>query len=144
MAKSIPTIAATSTLAMVRTASARGAEVADLLREGQATGFFRDDVDPDTHARLALLLTLGYFAVHPVTGDETDYVSPTDYSITGRNLVWVLGRGPGVGRNYSVVYAVKSFDWMVFTMPMQRFERARNLGTKVLLRRRHSVSKVPF
>lgn len=41
--------------------------VADLLREGQATGFFRDDVDPDTHARLALLLTLGYFAVHPVT-----------------------------------------------------------------------------
>lgn len=84
------------------------------------------------------------FAVHPVTGDETDYVAPTDYSITGRDLVWVLGRGPGVGRNYSVVYSVKSFDWMVFTMPMQRFERGRNLGTKVLLRRRHAVSKVPF
>jgi len=41
--------------------------VTDLLREGQATGFFRDDVDPATHARLALLLTLGYFAVRPVT-----------------------------------------------------------------------------
>lgn len=36
--------------------------IADLLRDGQATGFFRDDVDPETHARLALLLTLGYFA----------------------------------------------------------------------------------
>lgn len=42
--------------------------VADLLREGQATGFFRDDVEPETHARLALLLALGYFAVRPVTG----------------------------------------------------------------------------
>lgn len=41
--------------------------VADLLREGQATGFFRDDVEPETHARLALLLTLGYFAVRPIT-----------------------------------------------------------------------------
>jgi AcrR family transcriptional regulator len=41
--------------------------VAELLREGQATGFFRDDVDPTMHARLALLLTLGYFAVRPVT-----------------------------------------------------------------------------
>ncbi|HTS88547.1 MAG TPA: TetR/AcrR family transcriptional regulator [Gemmatimonadales bacterium] len=33
-----------------------------LLHEGQATGFFRDDLDPESHARLALLLTLGYFA----------------------------------------------------------------------------------
>jgi AcrR family transcriptional regulator len=41
--------------------------VTDLLREGQATGFFRDDVDPATHARLALLLTIGYFAVRPMT-----------------------------------------------------------------------------
>ncbi len=40
--------------------------IADLLREGQATGFFRDDVDPDTHARLAFLLTMGYFAARPV------------------------------------------------------------------------------
>jgi AcrR family transcriptional regulator len=36
--------------------------IAALLRDGQATGFFRDDVDPEAHARLALLLTLGYFA----------------------------------------------------------------------------------
>jgi AcrR family transcriptional regulator len=41
--------------------------VAALLQEGQATGFFRDDVDPTAHARLALLLTIGYFAVAPVT-----------------------------------------------------------------------------
>jgi AcrR family transcriptional regulator len=41
--------------------------VADLLRDGQATGFFRDDVDAEAHARMALLLMLGYFAVQPIT-----------------------------------------------------------------------------
>lgn len=41
--------------------------VADLLRDGQATGFFRDDIDPETHARLALLLALGFFSVPGVT-----------------------------------------------------------------------------
>ena len=41
--------------------------VADLLREGQATGFFRDDVEPETHARLTLILLLGYFAARPIT-----------------------------------------------------------------------------
>jgi AcrR family transcriptional regulator len=39
--------------------------IVDLVRDGQATGFFRDDVDPESHARLALLLTLGYFAGRP-------------------------------------------------------------------------------
>ncbi len=41
--------------------------IAGLLQEGQATGFFRDDLDADSQARLALLLTLGYFAARPVT-----------------------------------------------------------------------------
>jgi AcrR family transcriptional regulator len=41
--------------------------IADLLREGQATGFFRDDVEPEAHARLALLLVLGYQALRTVT-----------------------------------------------------------------------------
>jgi AcrR family transcriptional regulator len=42
--------------------------IVELLREGQATGFFRDDLEPESHARLALVLTLGYFAARPVTG----------------------------------------------------------------------------
>jgi AcrR family transcriptional regulator len=41
--------------------------VLELLTEGQATGFFRDDVEPLHHARLALVLNLGYFALGPVT-----------------------------------------------------------------------------
>ncbi|HEU4570657.1 MAG TPA: TetR/AcrR family transcriptional regulator [Gemmatimonadales bacterium] len=43
------------------------APVATLLSEGQATGFFRDDIDPVAHARTALLLHLGYFALGSVT-----------------------------------------------------------------------------
>lgn len=43
------------------------APVAALLTEGQATGFFRDDIDPLQHARQSLLLHLGYFALLPVT-----------------------------------------------------------------------------
>ena len=41
--------------------------VAALLSAGQATGFFRDDLDPEAHARLALLVTLGYFALGSVS-----------------------------------------------------------------------------
>ena len=41
--------------------------VATLLSAGQATGFFRDDIDPEAHARLALLVTLGYFALGAVS-----------------------------------------------------------------------------
>lgn len=46
--------------------------LAELLREGQATGFFRDDLDPASHARLALLLTIGYFALRPLTQNWGD------------------------------------------------------------------------
>ncbi len=52
--------------------------VADLLREGQATGFFRDDVDPVAHARLALLVTIGYFALRPLTTPWGDPVAWRD------------------------------------------------------------------
>lgn len=40
--------------------------VVELVTEGQATGFFRDDVDPLHHARLALALNLSWFALRPV------------------------------------------------------------------------------
>jgi AcrR family transcriptional regulator len=52
--------------------------IADLLRDGQATGFFRDDIDTAAHARLGLLLTLGYFALRPVTAGWGDPVSWRD------------------------------------------------------------------
>lgn len=46
--------------------------LASLLTEGQATGFFRDDIDPLHHARQAMLLHLGYFALPAVTAHWGD------------------------------------------------------------------------
>jgi TetR/AcrR family transcriptional regulator len=43
--------------------------VETLLSEGQATGFFRDDIEPLPYARTALLLHLGYFALGSVTAN---------------------------------------------------------------------------
>jgi AcrR family transcriptional regulator len=37
------------------------------LTEGQATGFFRDDIDPAQVARAALVLHLGYFALRGIS-----------------------------------------------------------------------------
>jgi AcrR family transcriptional regulator len=41
--------------------------VTTLLSEGQATGFFRDEMEPQQYARTAFLLHLGYFALGSVT-----------------------------------------------------------------------------
>ncbi len=43
------------------------APLASLLTDGQATGFFRDDIEPLHHARQTMLLHLGYFALPKVT-----------------------------------------------------------------------------
>ncbi|HXE58467.1 MAG TPA: TetR/AcrR family transcriptional regulator [Gemmatimonadales bacterium] len=45
-----------------RWADAAIAPVVALLTEGQATGFFRDEIDPVQHARQALVLQLAFFA----------------------------------------------------------------------------------
>lgn len=66
MAKAIPTIAATSTLAMVRTASARGAEVADLLRGAGLT--LETLEDPDARLPAPTVMAL-WNALRERTGD---------------------------------------------------------------------------
>jgi AcrR family transcriptional regulator len=38
-----------------------------VLTDGQATGFFRDDLDPLQEARVVLALNLAYFAFRPIT-----------------------------------------------------------------------------
>ena len=64
--------------------------VVDLLTEGQATGFFRDDIDPLTHARQALVLHLGYFAIQPVTLGWADPLEWRDRSadLIVRGCTW--------------------------------------------------------
>lgn len=66
MAKATPTIAATSTLAMVRTAGARGVEVADLLRGAGLTLEMLEDPDARLPAPTVMAL---WNALRERTGD---------------------------------------------------------------------------
>jgi AraC-like DNA-binding protein len=66
MAKAIPTIAATSTLAMVRTAGSRGAAVADLLRDAGLTLEMLEDPDARLPAPTVMAL---WNALRERTGD---------------------------------------------------------------------------
>lgn len=66
MVKPIPTIAATSTVAMVRTASARGVDVADLLRSAGLT--LEALEDPDARLEAPTVLAL-WNALRERTGD---------------------------------------------------------------------------
>lgn len=66
MSKAIPTIAATSTLAMVRTTSARGTEIADLLRGAGLT--LADLEDPDARLPAPTVMAL-WNALRERTGD---------------------------------------------------------------------------
>jgi TetR/AcrR family transcriptional regulator len=58
--------------------------VVELLTEGQATGFFRDDIVPLTHARQALVLQLGYFALLPVT---SEWANPVEWRDRSADLI---------------------------------------------------------
>ena len=68
MPKTPPTIAATSTLAMVRTADARGVETADLLAHAGLTRAFLED--PDSRIPAPTVLQL-WNALRERTGDPT-------------------------------------------------------------------------
>jgi AraC-like DNA-binding protein len=75
MSKAIPTIAAMSTLAMVRTAVARGAEVSDLLRDAGLTVDVLEDPDARLPAPTVLKL---WNALRDRTGDPAlQLVAPT-------------------------------------------------------------------
>jgi AcrR family transcriptional regulator len=65
------------TAVLVRADSGEWADLAvrpvyELLTEGQATGFFRDDVDPLELARMALVLNLSYFALTGISRRWSD------------------------------------------------------------------------
>src|SRR6187455_1815549 len=66
MMKAIPTIAVTSTLAMVRTASARGAQVEDVLRDAGLTREILED--PDARLPAPTVMSI-WNALRERTGD---------------------------------------------------------------------------
>lgn len=85
--------------------------------------------------------------VEPRTGQVTTFPSSA-YTLEGRKITWVGDPQPARETVYAVAYAVKTYDWVVFVSPMDRYEKGVSLGQKALLRRRHVVkarySDTPF
>lgn len=75
----------------------------------------------------------------PDTGARTDYVSGTDFTISGRLLTWMADKGPAIGTPFSLRYKAQ-FEWLVQVPPAPRFEMGTPLGMRVVLRLRHLVN----
>jgi len=75
--------------------------------------------------------------------DEDDKVySNTDYILDGHRIIWTEGCGPVVGKKYSIKYmAFRSY--IAYNPPMFRWDRERNLGSRVMLRAEvvHKIGK---
>lgn len=81
--------------------------------------------------------------VNPQTAAATEYVEGTDFTLEGRLLTWVAGRGPAPGTPYSLRYAAR-YDWVIYVPPAARFERGTPLGARIVLRMRHVAAANPF
>lgn len=66
------------------------------------------------------------------------YSQGADFSITENRISWVEGRGPEEGTFYTIKYTA-FLEWMVYDSPVVRTDRARDLGQKVFLRRKHAI-----
>ena len=77
--------------------------------------------------------------INPVTGVETVWVKNTDFVIggdLGKTVQWVAGRGPGMDDIYAVTYEPR-FEFICWAPPAPRWERGRDLGQRIILRKIH-------
>lgn len=62
------------------------------------------------------------------------YYEGTDFNFVDKKVNWV--HGPDAGVIYTIKY--RGFiEWIVYASPMERFDRGRNLGQRVVLRKKH-------
>jgi signal peptidase I len=64
------------------------------------------------------------------------YYDNVDFKINGNRIVWI--NSPEVGTTYVIKYRAYT-EWLVSESPMERYDRARNLAQKVLLKKKHVV-----
>lgn len=76
---------------------------------------------------------------NPETGRVTQWVQGVDYELggaEGKNIIWVSGHGPSLDDYYAVTYEPR-FEFVAWSPPGPRWERGRDLGRQVLLRKVH-------
>lgn len=77
--------------------------------------------------------------VNPLSGHETIYHQGVDFNMAGadgKTVVWVSGHGPQIDDVYAVVYEPR-FEFVAWSPPAPRWEKGRELGMRVLLRKVH-------
>jgi len=79
----------------------------------------------------------GVWTVDPATGGITQYVPNVDFTWQGNEITWT-GNQPSQGTYYSIQYS-GMFEWICFVSPQPRIAFGRDLGQRVILRKRHVV-----
>jgi hypothetical protein len=77
--------------------------------------------------------------VNPESGIETLWTQDVDYTMTGedgKEVMWISGHGPAFDEVYAVVYEPR-FEFVAWASPGERWERGRDLGRRILLRKVH-------
>ncbi len=77
--------------------------------------------------------------VNPITGEERTWAQGIDYTMTGPDgkiVTWIDGAGPAYDTAYAMVYEPK-FEFICWNPPAPRWEKGRDLGLRVLLRKIH-------
>ena len=77
--------------------------------------------------------------VNPETGEETVWSQDTDFSLAGpegKSILWLSQNSPMFETTYSVVYEPR-FEFICWNPPAPRWEKGRDLGLRVLLRKIH-------
>lgn len=68
------------------------------------------------------------------------YVQDIDYKLDGKNIVWdwagKAGDKPAAGTKYTIKYTAY-IEWLVFVPPVERISAGENIGSKVMLRKKH-------
>jgi len=67
--------------------------------------------------------------------DGSVYTQDADFEFEDRKLRWI-GNRPLVGKLYTIKYFGFP-EWIVPNQPLQRYDRGRGLGSRVLLRKKH-------
>ena len=62
------------------------------------------------------------------------YTQGSDFTFENKKIVWI--NGPDVKTLYTVKYTAY-LEWVIYSTPMTRFDNGRNLGQRVLLRKKH-------
>lgn len=70
------------------------------------------------------------------------YQQDSDFKVEEKKIVWI-GTSPADGIFYTLKYNA-FLEWIIYSTPMTRFDRARTLGQRVLIRKVHVAAQNEF